>query len=142
MTEKAVVVYQTRTGNTRQFAEEIGDHLAERGIETVVLSIDECSPDRLQAADYVLLGCWTQGLFVVLQHPDDAWIGFVRGLPAISRPKVGIFATYMLATGRMFGQMRKHLAGKVPTPVLELKTKDAHLHDEHRRALDGFVAGG
>jgi flavodoxin len=137
----ALVVYQTRTGNTRQFAEEIGAHLVTRGVATEVVSIGECRTKALAGADFVLLGCWTQGLFVILQHPDDAWIDFARRLPAVAGPRVGLFATYMLATGRMFGQMRKHLAGRVPAPTLELRTKDAHLHDEHRQALDRFIAG-
>jgi flavodoxin len=135
----ALIVYRSRSGTTRRLAEEIGAFVAERGITPTVVSVGDCDVKRVNEADYILLGCWTNGLFVVLQHPDQPWIDFARDLPAISSAPVGLFTTYKLATGSMFGQMRKHLAGKAPAVGLELKSRSGHLSEQNKRDLERFL---
>jgi flavodoxin len=139
---RAAIVYRSRSGTTRRFAEEIGAHLTSCGIESIVTSIGECDLQELGEMDVVLLGCWTNGLLVIRQHPDQPWLDFARDLPAMAGARVGLFTTYKLATGGMFAKMREPLTGKTPIPSLELKSRDGHLSDEQRRALDRFVAGG
>jgi flavodoxin len=136
----ARVVYRSATGTTRRFAEEIGAHLRTRGVDTVVQSVGEADPASLASADFVLLGCWTSGLFVVAQHPDEPWLAFVRDVPALGVAKVGLFTTYKLRTGSMFPRMRAALAGKAGEAGFELKSKDGHLSDAARQALDAFIA--
>ena len=131
----AAIVYHSRTGTTRQFAEEIGDYLAEIGVETRVESVQDCDAASLAGTDLLLLGCWTSGLFVVLQHPEESWVEFARRLPRVDHARTALFTTYTLATGSMFRRMRGHLAGKVGPIELELKSRDGHLQDGHRRAL-------
>jgi flavodoxin len=135
----AAVVYRSHTGTTRHLAEEIGAHLESRGITTTVQSVGEANATSLTGADYVLLGCWTNGLLVIAQHPDEPWLAFVRDLPDLGRMPVGLFTTYKLATGSMFARMRAALAGKAGRVVLELKSRDGHLSDAGRQALDRFV---
>ena len=137
---RAAVVYRSRSGRTRQYAEAIGTHLRSRGVETSVSSIGDCDMAALADVDLLLLGCWTNGLFVVMQHPDRPWVDFARDLPPI-RGRVGLFTTYQLATGSMFPRMRDELRGRTPEPVLELKSRDGRLSDRARAALDGFIAG-
>ena len=108
----AAVVYRSATGTTRRLAEEIGAHLESRGVTTTVQSVGDADPAALAGVDLVLLGCWTSGLFVVAQHPDEPWLAFVRELPALGKARVGLFTTYKLATGSMFGRMRAALAGQ------------------------------
>ena len=137
----AVVVYRSATGTTRRYAEEIGAHLASRAISVKVQSVGDCDPASLADADFVLLGCWTSGLFVVAQHPDEPWLAFVRALPLLTRPRVGLFTTYKLATGSMFGRMRAALApyaGTIDRGV-ELKSRGGRLSDADRTALDRFL---
>ncbi len=135
----AVVIYRSRSGTTRRYGEEIGAHLRSRGLETRVVSIGECDLERLREADLVLLGCWTNGLMVVLQHPDQPWLDFARDLPPIPGARVGLFTTYKLATGSMFSRMRAALAGKAGPIGLELKSRSGGLSDGDRRALDRFI---
>ena len=137
----AAVVYRSHTGRTRRYAEEIATHLRAQGVETEVASVGEVDMARLAAVDYLLLGCWTNGLFVILQHPDEPWLAFVRDLPSIQRARVGLFTTYQLLTGSMFPRMRAALAGKTPAPSLELKSRDSRLSERDREALARFVAG-
>jgi flavodoxin I len=134
------VVYRSRTGRTRQFAEEIGTHLRTRGVDATVSSIGDCDMATLADVDLLLLGCWTNGLFVIMQHPDRPWIDFARDLPRV-RGRVGLFTTYQLATGSMFGSMRAELRGRTPDPSLELKSRDGRLSEHARAALDRFVEG-
>jgi flavodoxin len=138
----AAIVYRSHAGTTRRFAEEIAEHLRGRGIAATAVSVGEADPAALANVDYLLLGCWTNGLFVVHQHPDEPWLAFVRDLPAITRPNVGLFTTYKLVTGSMFSRMRDALAGKVPRADFELKSRDGHLSDAGQRDLDRFVGVG
>ncbi len=135
----AAVVYRSRTGTTRRFAEEIGAHLRTRGIQAVVASVGEADAGELAAADFVLLGCWTNGLYVVMQHPDQPWLDFVGEIPPLAGPRVALFTTYRFRTGSMFPKMRAALAGKVGDVALELKSRDGRLTDDGRLALDRFV---
>ncbi|HEY6057052.1 MAG TPA: flavodoxin domain-containing protein [Candidatus Limnocylindrales bacterium] len=136
---RAAVVYESQTGITRQLAEEIGDFIAQRGIEPNVASIDDCDPASLVEVEYVLLGCWTNGLMIAFQHPTKRWIAWAHRLPPLPSARLGLFTTYKLATGTMFRQMRRELPGLAPPIALELKSRDGHLNDAHRRALAEFV---
>jgi flavodoxin len=135
----AAVIHRSATGTTRRFAEEIGEHLVTRGFTTTVQSVGDADPAALAGADVVLLGCWTSGFFVVAQHPDEPWLAFVRELPELGTARVGLFTTYKLATGSMFSRMRAALAGTAARVDVELKSRDGHLSDAGRAALDRFV---
>jgi len=139
--KRAVIVYRSRTGTTRRLAEEIGRFLASRDIEPRVVSVGDCEVQALRDVDFLLLGCWTSGLMIVRQHPDQLWIDFVEAIPSITVPRVGLFTTYKLATGSMFAQMRGHLADRLPAPGLELKSRSSALSGAHRHALERFIAG-
>lgn len=135
----AAIVYCSVTFTTAGLAEEIGSHLRSRGIEATVVSFEDCDPTSLADVDYLLLGCWTHGLFVVGQHPDPAWVTWTHGLPALDRPAVGLFTTYKVLTGSMFRRMRAPLADKRARIGLELKARGSRLTDDDRRSLDRFV---
>ena len=135
----SAVVYRSHTGTTRQLAEQIASHLRDRGIEAQVTSVGDRDLAQLAGVDYPLLGCWTNGWFVIHQHPDEPWLAFVRDLPVMEHPRVGLFTTYRLATGSMFARMREKLVGKVPRVELELKSRNGHLSPAGKAALDRFV---
>jgi flavodoxin len=135
----AAVVYRSASGTTRRLAEEIGEHLRGRGIDATVRSVGEADPSAVAAADIVLLGCWTSGLFVVAQHPDEPWLAFVRDLPPLAHERVGLFTTYKLATGSMFPRMRAALDTRAPHVGLELKSRGGHLTQAGREAIDRFA---
>ncbi len=135
----AAVIYCSDTWTTAGLADEIADHLRSRGVEATVASFDECDEASLAHVDYLFLGCWTSGLFVVGQHPVDPWVRFAHRLPRLDRPRVGLFTTYKVLTGSMFRRMRRELRDVAPRIELELKSRNRHLTDDGRRALDQFV---
>lgn len=139
---RAIVVYRSHSGVTRRYGEEIAAFLRGRGVAAEVVSVGECDMTTLGDADYLLLGCWTSGLFVVNQHPDEPWLAFVRDMPALSaaRPRVALFTTYQLRTGSQFPRMRAALAGKTAPPRLELKSRNGRLSRMDEEALDRFLA--
>ena len=140
--KKAVVVYRSHSGVTRRYGEEIGAALTKRGVQVEITSVGDCDFAALAEADYLLMGCWTSGMFVILQHPDEPWMAFVRDMPETKRPRVGLFTTYKLATGSQFPKMRAALAGKTNDPLLELKSRNGHLATADEKTLEGFLANG
>lgn len=137
--KKAVILYNSRTGTTKKYAEEIGKYLETKEINAQVSSTQQYRPESLDQADYVLLGCWTSGLFIILQHPNDVWNNFAAQLPSMPEAKLALFTTYKLLTGSMFKNMYKQLNGRFASPALELKSKDGLLSEEDKAALDQFV---
>lgn len=134
------MAYRSHSGVTRGYGEEIGAFLTGRGIQTTVASVGDCDFANLADADYLFLGCWTSGLFVLLQHPDEPWLAFVREMPETRRARVGLFTTYQLATGSQFPRMRAALTGKTNPPELELKSRNGHLSAADEKALERFLA--
>ena len=135
----AYIVYCSATWSTAGLAEDIAAHLRERGIEATVASFDECDEAALGEVDYLFLGCWTHGLFVIGQHPEEAWVRFAQRLPRLDRPRVALFTTYRILTGSMFGRMRRALDGKDARVELELKSRGTVLTAAGRGALDRFL---
>ena len=85
--KKAAIIYNSKTGTTKQYAEEIGAYLISQNLEVTTLSIQEYNAEILDHIDYLLLGCWTSGLMFFLQHPEKAWNDFAAGLPDPILPK-------------------------------------------------------
>ena len=139
--EKAVLFYNSRTGTTGKYAREIGSYLEKKEMKVQVSSIQDYKQEILDDADYVLLGCWTNGLMVVFQHPEAVWKDFAAKLPSMPNAKLGLFTTYKILTGSMFRNMNKALDGKFATPSLELKSRDGTLSKQDEVALDTFMMG-
>lgn len=138
--KKAVIIYHTRTGTTKKYAEEIAGYLSSKNMDVAISSTIAFQPGILEDADYILLGCWTSGLFVIGQHPEKLWQNFAAKLPELPEVKLAFFTTYKLLTGSMFRKMYSHLKGKLPKNSLELKSRDGLLSSEDRNALDQFTA--
>ncbi len=135
----AAIVYCSATMTTAGLAEDIERHLRAKGIETRVASIGDIDTATLADVDYLFLGCWTHGWFVINQHPEQAWVDWARGLPRLEKPRVALFTTYLIRTGSMFPRMRRALGDRVRRIDLELKVKGSELTEEARRALEAFV---
>ncbi len=138
--KKAAVIYQSKTGITKKFGEEISRYLSAKGIETQTCSVSDYKNGILEQSDYVLLGCWTAGFMLLFQHPDKIWKRFAQNLPGLGGKKVALFTTYKIATGSMFKCMRKHLANEGVDLSVELKSKKGDLSVENKAILDKFLA--
>jgi hypothetical protein len=121
-------------------AEGVAAVLGAHGIAVKVSSVGEATDQELADVDYLLLGCWTSGLLVALQHPERAWADFARRLPDLRTKRIGLFTTYKVATGRMFKRMAACLPAKVAAPSLTLRSRSGRLSPKHEAALAEWVA--
>lgn len=94
---KAVVLYESMTGNTRRAAELIGGSLAAAGDEVAVRSVTDFDFHELSVADVVFVGTWVDGLVLFGQRPGRA--GRLRKLPVLDRKMVAVFCTYAINAG-------------------------------------------
>jgi flavodoxin len=136
----AAILYHSKTGTTKRYADEISKYLQSKGLDTQVTSIQAYSEDMLNNVDYVLFGCWTNGLMVILQHPEKIWVDFAAKLPSKRDVKVALFTTYKILTGSMFRNMYKELKGNFAPPSLELKSRNGSLSEKDKQALENFIS--
>ena len=137
--KKAAILYHSKTGTTMKYAQEIGEYLQSKGIEAEVASTVMFRPEMLAETDYIFFGCWTSGLFFVLQKPEQAWVKFAARLEGKPEAKVALFTTYKILTGSMFSNMAKHLKGKFAPHTLELKSRNEHLTEHNKQEIDAFI---
>ena len=136
---KAIIIYNSHSGTTSAYAEEIGNILSGKGIECRISSIDDYDKEYLLWSDLVMLGCWTSGLMIVAQHPDRAWKEFVKDMPSIRNKTLVLFTTYKIATGSMFRKMEKVLADKSDPPNAILKSRSKDLTAKNRSTLEALI---
>jgi len=139
--KKALIIHQSKKGHTRRYGEEIGKFLAEKGVESRVISMEDYNTDLLQDVSHLFLGCWTSGLFFFAQHPDQPWINFVQKMNLPEGIQIGLFTTYIIATGSMFRAMKKHIPGKPGITVPEWKSKNCLLSQLDKENISHFIAG-
>ncbi len=137
--KKTLIYYNSRTGFTKRLGEEMHQWMLRNGIDSQIKSITDFSADDLKGIDTLLLGCWTHGLMIILQHPDRKWVDFADKLPDLRGMKIGLFTTYKIATGSMFRKMREHLHCNDDDIRVELKSRNGRLNQELLNKLSGFM---
>jgi flavorubredoxin len=100
---KAVVIYESLTGNTRKAAGFIGAGLERRGVATTVANITAVPYQALAEADLVVVGTWTDGLVFVGQRPGRA--GRLKKLPYITGKRCAVFCTYAVDAGNVLDKL-------------------------------------
>jgi flavodoxin len=88
-----LVLYQSRSGHTRDTAEAIAQAARDLHNEAVVKSVIEVSKADVQNADVLFVGTWVQGLILFGVRPAGAEL-WVPALPPLEGKPVGIFCTY------------------------------------------------
>jgi len=136
---KAAIIYNSKTGTTKKYAEAIGDYLMTHNVEVSISSILEYRDEILEEADYLLLGCWTQGLIFFLQHPEKLWVDFAKILPDDLKSRIILFTTYKVLTGSMFKRMYSHLHNHYNFSFIELKSRTGSLSEVDKISLDELI---
>jgi flavorubredoxin len=107
---KAMIIYESLTGNTRRAAHLMVPALAKHGIQVLTVNTDrEVDLRVLSAVDLVIIGSWTQGHFVIGMKP--AGIGRLRSLPAMAGKKSVVFCTYALNPGTVLDKLTATVEG-------------------------------
>ncbi len=100
---RAIVIYESLTGNTAEAGQLIADELTRSGVETVACPINEINLQALSEADLVIVGSWTDGLFFFGQRPGR--IGRLAKLPVIDGKKAAVYCTYAINAGKTLDKL-------------------------------------
>lgn len=100
---KAVVIYESLTGNTRKAAGFIAAELERGGMTATAHPVTAIDYQSLAEADLVVVGSWTDGLFFVGQRPGRA--GRLKKVPYISGKKCAVYCTYAVDPGSVLDKM-------------------------------------
>jgi len=136
---KAAIIYHSKRGTTQKYAAEIAFYLKKKGIKSKVTSIQKFNNNDIVDVDYIFFGCWTSGLFMILQHPEKEWKEFAKSLQQNKTAKTALFTTYKLRTGSMFGNMKKVLRDKTNEASMLLQSRDGELTENNRNLIDKFL---
>ncbi len=111
----AAVVYLSRTGNTKRFAEAIADTA-----KAPIYELSQADPAKIAAVDLLIFGTPVEG-----SSPTKEALAYIANMPTVSGKKAILFVTY-----RIFGNERtmkvveKELAAKGYETVLKVSKKD------------------
>lgn len=112
---KVVIVFDTHTGTTSGAAEKMAEVVRLAGHECTVGNVSGSDARTLAGAGAIVLGAWTKGYFIIMQHPSEPMMSFIEGTSLRGKP-VAVFATYKLATGstlRTMANAAESAGGKV-----------------------------
>jgi hypothetical protein len=108
---KAAILVESMTGNTWKAGEKIAGLLQQEGWSITGLDrVRQPNHAAIQEADFVLVGTWTHGLFVVGQAP---WgIGAINALPMMRGKKSAVFCTFALAPAKTLDKLSSAVMGR------------------------------
>lgn len=101
----AIVIYESLTGNTKKAAGFIVDELVAHGVAAVSCATSAVDYQALADADLVIIGSWTDGLFLFGQKPANA--GRLSQLPFFAGKQAAVFCTYVLETGKTLEKLEQ-----------------------------------
>jgi flavodoxin len=111
---KPCIVYFSRTGNTKRFAEAIAEQT-----KAPLYSIGACEPNVVEAYDMLILGTPVEGA-----SPAKETRAFLDQLPSAQGKKAVLFVTHRIfGNERTMKAMEKELAKKGYETVLKLTKK-------------------
>ncbi|OGU29443.1 MAG: hypothetical protein A2057_07745 [Ignavibacteria bacterium GWA2_35_9] len=137
--KKALIIVQNKNSTTKKFGEEIANFLLNRGLSAELIPINGFEPQKLEDADYLLLGGWRNDSLFSLKRPDNEWVSLVKKLPALDGVKTALFTTYKFFSGGMFRSMKRYLRRKTEDLDFVFKSRDGSLSISDKIALNDFI---
>ena len=95
---RAIVIHESLTGNTERAAHHIVDELRDAGVTAIACPTTDVDYQALAEADLVIVGSWTDGLFLFGQKPGRS--ARIANLPYLSGKRAAVYCTYAIETGR------------------------------------------
>ena len=112
---RAVVIYESLTGNTARAARLVADEVAAHGVDVAVYPITDIDLKDLAEADVVFVGTWVDGLVLFGHRPGRA--GRIRSMPVIDGKRVAAFMTYAIHAGKALDRFVRVLEERGATVV-------------------------
>ena len=104
---RAVVIYESWTGNTARAARLIAEEVAAHGVDVSVYPITDIGLKDLAEADVVFVGTWVDGLILFGHRPGRA--GRIKNMPVVDGKRVAAFMTYAVRAGKALDRFAKVL---------------------------------
>jgi peroxiredoxin family protein len=130
---RAVVIYESLTGNTAAAARLIAAEVAARGVEVSVYNITDIGLKDLAEADVVFIGTWVDGLVLFGHRPGRA--GRIKSMPVIDGKRVAAFMTYAIHAGKALDRFVRVLSERGAIVVARALLRRDHLD----RGIDDLV---
>src|SRR3712207_972019 len=106
---RAVVIYESLTGNTARAGRMIAEQLTAAGIPTTAYPVNRVDYQALSDAELVVVGSWTDVFVVTAPKPGRPWR--LRMMPAISGKKAVVYATYAIDPGKVLDKLVEIVEG-------------------------------
>ena len=130
---RAVVIYESMTGNTARAAELIADAVRDAGGEVSVYPLTAIGLKDLAEADIVFIGTWVDGLIVAGHRPGR--LGRLKAMPVIDGKRVAAFMTYAIHAGKVLDKFERVLTERGGTVVASILLR----RDRLSSGVDEFV---
>lgn len=130
---RAVVIYESRTGNTARAARLIGEAVRAAGAEAAVFPVESIGLKELAEADVVFVGTWVDGLVLFGHRPGGK--GKLRKLPVIDGKRAAIFMSYAVHAGKALDRLADVVEERGGTVV----ARQLFRRDRPGAGVDDFV---
>ena len=104
------MIHESLTGNTERAAAFMVAEFAAMGVDAVACPTTAVDFQALADADLVVVGSWTDGLFLFGQKPARA--GRIAILPYLTGKKAAVYCTYAIETGRTLDKLEDIVRGR------------------------------
>lgn len=104
------MIHESLTGNTERAAAFMVAEFAAMGVDAVACPTTAVDFQALADADLVVVGSWTDGLFLFGQKPARA--GRIANLPYLTGKKAAVYCTYAIETGRTLDKLEDIVRGR------------------------------
>lgn len=107
---RAVIIYNSLTGTTRQAAHRIASELKALRVDATPVPIDDADDAVVASADLVIVGTWTDGIVVMGQKP--AGRKKLRNLPSLTGKRAVVYCTYAVDPGQTLSKLVAEVEAK------------------------------
>jgi hypothetical protein len=130
---RAVVIYESLTGNTARAAELIAAAAQRAGADVSLFDINAIGLKELAEADVVFVGTWVDGLILFGHRPGRN--GKLRRLPVIDGKRAAVFMTYAVHAGKALDKLARVVEERGGTVV----ARQLFRRDNLEAGVDDFV---
>jgi hypothetical protein len=134
---RAIVIYESLTGNTRKAGHMIAAELTAAGVESVACPITAVDLQALSEAELVVVGTWTDGLIFFGQRPGR--VGRLARLPVIDGKLAAVYCTYAIETGRTLEKLSGVVGRRGGNVIGGMAIKRTNLEGGSREFVDRLI---
>ena len=141
---RAVVIFESLTGNTAKAGRAVAAELGAAGIATQAFPIKEIDYQALADAELVIVGSWVDGLVLVGQRPGR--LGRIKGMPALAGKQAFVYLTYAIDAGQVAAEAlrrgdgpRRRGAGRPAHPAGQARDRRGRVLRRRAAGTPGFL---